>query len=326
VTLPHRRQLLQFAAGAAALPAMLRIARAQAYPSRPVRWVVGFAPGGGYDTVARLMGQWLQERLGQPFVIENRPGAATNIATEAVVRAAPDGYTLLLIGSTNAINATFYPKLNFNFIHDIAPVAGITTQPQVMLGGPSLSAKTISEVIAYAKANPGKVNVASPGVGAVSHLAGELFKSMAGVNLQNVPFGGNSPALTALLGGQVEISFASLPSAVEFIRTGKVKGLGVTTRTRSDVLPEVPSISEFVPGYDVVSWYGVGAPKGTPVEIIEKINNEVNAGVIDAKMKARLADLGGTPFVTSPAELSKFIAEDTEKWSELIREADIRRQ
>jgi tripartite-type tricarboxylate transporter receptor subunit TctC len=231
-----------------------------------------------------------------------------------------------LIGSTNAINATFYPKLNFNFIHDIAPVAGITTQPQVMLGGPSLSAKTISEVIAYAKANPGKVNVASPGVGAVSHLAGELFKSMAGVNLQNVPFGGNSPALTALLGGQVEISFASLPSAVEFIRTGKVKGLGVTTRTRSDVLPEVPSISEFVPGYDVVSWYGVGAPKGTPVEIIEKINNEVNAGVIDAKMKARLADLGGTPFVTSPAELSKFIAEDTEKWSELIREADIRRQ
>ena len=216
MTLPHRRQLLQFAAGAAALPAMLRIARAQAYPSRPVRWVVGFAPGGGYDTVARLMGQWLQERLGQPFVIENRPGAATNIATEAVVRAAPDGYTLLLIGSTNAINATFYPKLNFNFIHDIAPVAGITTQPQVMLGGPSLSAKTISEVIAYAKANPGKVNVASPGVGAVSHLAGELFKSMAGVNLQNVPFGGNSPALTALLGGQVEIlvCFASLGGGI----------------------------------------------------------------------------------------------------------------
>ena len=303
---------------------MLGIARAQAYPSRPVRWVVGFAPGGGYDTVARLMGQWLQERLGQPFVIENRPGAATNIATEAVVRAAPDGYTLLLIGSTNAINATFYPKLNFNFIHDIAPVAGITTQPQVMLGGPSLSAKTISEVIAYAKANPGKYGVAWNRSRQSSRR--RAVQVMAVVNLQNVPFGGNSPALTALLGGQVEISFASLPSAVEFIRTGKVKGLGVTTRTRSDVLPEVPSISEFVPGYDVVSWYGVGAPKGTPVEIIDKISNEVNAGVIDAKMKARLADLGGTPFVMSPAELSKFIAEDTEKWAKLIRAAEIKRQ
>ena len=320
-----RRKFLRLAGGAAVLPAMLRIARAEAYPSRPVRWIVGFAPGGGYDTVARIMGQWLQERLGQPVVIENRPGAATNIATEAVARAAPDGYTLLLIGSTNAINATFYQKLNFNFIRDIAPVAGITKQPQVMLGSPSLSAKTIPEVIAYAKANPGKINMASPGVGAVSHLAGELFKSMAGVNVQNVPFGGNSPALTALLGAQVDLSFASLPSAVEFIQTGKVKGLGVTTRTRSDVVPDIPSIGEFVPGYDVVSWYGVGAPKGTPVEIIEKINKEVGAG-IDAKLQARLADLGGTPFVASPAELSKFIAEDTAKWAKVIREANIKRQ
>ena len=217
----HRRRFLHLTAGAATLPAGSHVAWAQAYPSRPVHWVVGFAPGGGYDTVARLMGQWLQERLGQPFVIENRPGAGTNIATEAVVRAPPDGYTLLLIGSTNAINATFYQKLNFNFIRDIAPVASITRQPQVMLGSPSLPAKTIPEFIAYAKANPGKVNMASPGIGAISHLAGELFKLMAGVNLQNVPFAGNGPALTALLGGQVEISFASLPSAIEFIRTDK---------------------------------------------------------------------------------------------------------
>jgi tripartite-type tricarboxylate transporter receptor subunit TctC len=271
------------------------------------------------------MGQWLQERLGQPFVIENRPGAGTNIATEAVVRAPPDGYTLLLIGSTNAINATFYQKLNFNFIRDIAPVASITRQPQVMLGSPSLPANTIPEFIAYAKANPGKVNMASPGIGAISHLAGELFKLMAGVNLQNVPFAGNGPALTALLGGQVEISFASLPSAIEFIRTGKVKGLGVTGAMRSDALPDVPSIGEFVPGYEVTSWYGVGAPKGTSPEVIDTLNKEISAGLTDPKLEARLADLGGTVFVLSPADLGKFIAEDTEKWAKVLREANIKR-
>ena len=323
--LPHRRRFLHLTAGAATLPAGSHVAWAQAYPSRPVHWVVGFAPGGGYDTVARLMGQWLQERLGQPFVIENRPGAGTNIATEAVVRAPPDGYTLLLIGSTNAINATFYQKLNFNFIRDIAPVASITRQPQVMLGSPSLPANTIPEFIAYAKANPGKVNMASPGIGAISHLAGELFKLMAGVNLQNVPFAGNGPALTALLGGQVEISFASLPSAIEFIRTGKVKGLGVTGAMRSDALPDVPSIGEFVPGYEVTSWYGVGAPKGTPPEVIDTLNKEISAGLTDPKLEARLADLGGTVFVLPPADLGKFIAEDTEKWAKVLREANIKR-
>ena len=320
--LPHRRRFLHLTAGAATLPAGSYVAWAQAYPSRPVHWVVGFAPGGGYDTVARLMGQWLQERLGQPFVIENRPGAGTNIATEAVVRAPPDGYTLLLIGSTNAINATFYQKLNFNFIRDIAPVAGITRQPQVMLGSPSLPANTIPGFIAYAKANPGKVNMASP---AISHLAGELFKLMAGVNLQNVPFAGNGPALTALLGGQVEISFASLPSAIEFIRTGKVKGLGVTGAMRSGALPDVPSIGEFVPGYEVTSWYGVGAPKGTSPEVIDRLNKEISAGLTDPKLEARLADLGGTVFVLPPADLGKFIAEDTEKWGKVLREANIKR-
>jgi tripartite-type tricarboxylate transporter receptor subunit TctC len=301
-----------------------RFAGAQTYPSRPVRIIVGFAAGGGYDIVARLMGQWRSEHLGQPFVIENRPGAGTNIATEAVVRAQPDGYTLLLAGSTNAINATFYPKLNFNFIRDIAPVSSITRQPQVMLTNPSFPAKTIPELIDYAKANPGKVNMASPGIGAISHLAGELFKIMAGVNLVNVPFSGNSPALTALLGGQVEVSFASLPSSIEFIRTEKVHGLGVTSPARSEALPDVPAVSEFVPGYEVSAWYGVGAPKGTPADVIDKINKEIHAGLADPKLKARIADLGGTPFALSPADFGKFIADETEKWGKVIRALNIK--
>src|SRR6266545_6015752 len=256
----QRRRFLQIAASAAAQPALSRIARAQAYPSRPVRIIVGFAAGGGYDIVARLIGQWLSERLGQPFVIENRPGAATNIATHAVVNAPPDGYTLLLVGSANAVNATFYPKLNFNFIRDIAPVSSITQQPQVMLTNPSFPAKTIPEFIDYAKANPGKVNMSSPGVGTIPHLAGELFKTMTGVNLVHVPFSGNSPALTALLGGQVEVSFGSLPASIEFIRTGQLRGLGLTSAMAVDVPSDIPTVAEFVPGYEVSSWYGIGAP------------------------------------------------------------------
>jgi tripartite-type tricarboxylate transporter receptor subunit TctC len=319
-----RRKFLHLAAGTAALPAVSRIATAQAYPSRPVHLIVGFAAGGGYDIVARLIGQWLSERFGQPFVIENRPGAATNIATEAVVRAPTDGYTLLLIGSTNAINATFYQKLNFDFVRDIAPVSSITQQPQAMLANPSFPAKTIPELIDYAKANPGKVNVSSPGAGSISHLAGELFKMMAGVNLVHVPFGGNSPALTALLGGQVDLSVASLPSSIEYIRTGKLRGLGVTTAMRAEALPDVPSVGEFVKGYDVTAWYGVGAPKGTPVDIIDKLNNEIEAGLADPKLKARLADFGGTPLVLLPADFGKFIAEETEKWGKVIRAANIK--
>jgi tripartite-type tricarboxylate transporter receptor subunit TctC len=319
-----RRQFLHLATGAAALPALSRIVQAQTYPSRPVRIIVGFAAGGGYDIVARLMGQWLSERLGEPFVIENRPGAATNIATQVVVSAPPDGYTLLLVGPTNAINTTFYQKLNFDFIRDIAPVASITRQPQVMLTNPSFPAKTIPEFIKYAKTNPGKINMSSPGVGSISHLAGELFKMMAGVNLVHVPFNGNSPALTALLGGQVEVSVASLPSAIEFIRTGKLLGLAVTTSTRSEALPDLPAVGELVPGYDVSAWYGVGAPKDTPAEVIDKINKEINAGLADPKLKARLADLGGTPFALSPAEFGKFIANETEKWAKVIRALNIK--
>src|SRR6266478_4486828 len=319
---PHllgRRNFLHLAAGTAALPALSRIARAQAYPTRPVRIIVGFAAGGGYDIVARLIGQWLSERLGQSFVIENRPGAGTNIATEAVVRSAPDGYTLLLIGSTNAINATFYQKLNFNFIRDTAPVSSITRQPQAMLANPSLPAKTIPEFIDYAKANPGKVNMSSPGIGTISHLAGELFKMMAGINLVHVPFGGNGPALTALLGGQVEASVASLPSSIEYIRTGKLRGLAVTSAMRAEALPDVPSVGEFVPGYEISAWYGVGAPKGTPAEVIDKLNREIIAGLADPKVKARIADFGGTAFALSPAEFGKFVADETEKWGKVIR-------
>jgi tripartite-type tricarboxylate transporter receptor subunit TctC len=319
-----RRQFLHLAAGAAALPAVSRVAWAQAYPTRPVRIIVGFAAGGGYDIVARLIGQWLSERLGQSFVIENRPGAGTNIATEAVVRAPADGYTLLLIGSTNAINTTFYQKLNFNFIRDIAPVSSITRQPQAMLANPLFAAKTIPEYIDYAKANPGKVNMSSPGIGTISHLAGELFKLMAGINLVHVPFNGNGPALTALLGGQVDVSVASLPSSIEYIRTRKLIGLAVTTATRAEALPEVPSVGEFVPGYEVSAWYGVGAPKETPVDVIDKLNKEINAGLADPKFRARLADFGGTVFALSPGEFGKFIADETEKWGKVIRALNIK--
>ena len=318
-----RRNFLQLAAGASALPAVSRTAWAQAYPTRPVRLIVGYTPGGGNDIVARLIGQWLSERLGQPFVIENRPGGASNIATHAVVNAPPDGYTLLLVGTTNAINATYYQKLSFNFIRDIAPVSSITRQPQVILSKPSFPTTTIPELIDYAKANPSKINMSSAGVGSIGHLAGELFQMMAGITLVHVPFSGNSPALTALLGGQVDVSLASLPSSIEFIRTGKLRG-AVTTEMRSEALPDVPTVGEFVPGYEVSAWYGVGAPKGTPAEVIDKLNSVINAGLADPKLKARLAEVGGTVFALSPAGFGQFIADETEKWAKVIRTANIK--
>jgi len=319
-----RRNFLHLAAGASALPAVSRFACAQAYPTRPVRIIVGFAPAGGADIVARLIGQWLSERLGQPFIIENRPGAASNIATEAVVRAAADGYTLLLAASPNAFNATLYDKFNFNFIRDIAPVAGIMVVPNLMVVHPSVPAKTVPEFIAFAKTNPGKVDMASAGIGSASHVSGELFRMMTGVNLVHVPYRGNGPALADLLAAQVRVMFPTMPSSIAYIRAGKLRPLAVTTTTRSDELPEVPTVNDFVPGYEASNWYGIGAPKGTPVEIIDKLNKEINAALSDLKMKARLADLGGTPLLGSPADFGRLIAEETEKWGNVIRALNIK--
>ena len=319
-----RRKFLYLAAGAAALPAVSGIASAQAYPSRPVRIIVGFAAGGTTDILARLIGQWLSERLGQPFVIENRPGAGTNIGTEMVVQAPPDGYTLLLFNASSAINATLYAKLNFNFIRDIVPVAGITREYLVMQVNPSVPAKTVPEFVAYAKANPGKVNMASGGNGAPSHIAGELFKMMASVEMLHVPYRGAAPALTDLLGGQVQVYFGPMPPSIEYIKTGKLRALAVTTATRSQALPDLPTVGDFLPGYEASTWFGVGAPKNTPVEIVDKLNTEINAGLADPKMKARLADLGGTVFSGSPADFGKFIADETEKWGKVIRAANIK--
>jgi tripartite-type tricarboxylate transporter receptor subunit TctC len=322
--LPHRRQFLHLATGAAALSALSRIARAQAYPSRPVRIIVPFAAAGAFDIMARLIGQWLSERLGQPFVIENRPGAGTNIGTETVVKAPPDGYTLLLAGTPNAINATLYEKLNFNFIRDIASVAGISRAPLVMAVHPSVPAKTVPEFIAYAKANPGKISMASAGIGAPSHVSGELFKMMAGVNLVHVPYRGAGPALVDLLAGQVQVGFPSMPSSIEYVRAGKLRALAVTSAMRSDALPDIPTVGEFLPGYEASASYGIGAPKGTPVEIIDMLNKEINAALGDPKMKARLADLGGTPLLGSAADFGKLIAEETEKWAKVIKFAGIK--
>jgi tripartite-type tricarboxylate transporter receptor subunit TctC len=324
--LSHRRQFLHLAAGAAALPAVSRFALAETYPSRPVRWIVGFTPAGGNDIVARLMGQWLSERLGQPFVIENRPGAGTNIAAEAVVNASPDGYTLFLANLSNAINATLYEKLNFNFMRDIAPVAGISRAPLVMVVHPSISAKTIPEFIAYAKANPGRVNMGSAGIGSAGHLAGEQFKMMAGVNLVHVPYRGNAPALTDLIAGQVEVLFPSAASSIEYVRTGKLRGLAVTGATRSDALPDLPTVAEFMPGYEASSFYGIGAPRNTPAEIVDKLNREVNAGLADPKMKVRLAELGGVAIAGSPTDFGKLIASETDKWARVIKFAGIKPQ
>ncbi len=323
MTLP-RRHFLRLAAGAAALPASSRFGWAQSYPSRPVRIIVGFAAGGGVDILARLMGQWLSERLGQPFIVENRPGAGTNIGTEAVVRAPPDGYTLLLVNAANAINVTFYEKLSFNFIRDIAPVASIMRQPIAMLVNPSVPAKSVPEFIAYAKANPGKVNMASAGTGAPSHLAGELFKLMAGVAMVDVPYRGVAPAMTDLLAGQVQVLFTSVISSIEYIRSGKLRPLAVTTATRSDVLPDIPAIGDFVPGYEASQWYGVGAPRNTPAGIVDMLNKGINSALADPRMKARLQDLGGTVLAGSPAEFGKLIADETEKWGKVIRVGNIR--
>jgi tripartite-type tricarboxylate transporter receptor subunit TctC len=321
-----RRRFLHLAAGAAALPAVSRIARAQTYPSRPVRIIVGLAAGGGADITARLIGQWLSDRLGQQFIVENRPGAGNNIATEAVVRAPADGYTLLLVGSFNAVNATLYDKLNFNFIRDIAPVAGIMVVPFVMLLNPSVPAATVPEFIAYAKSNPGKISMASAGKGTTPHLAGELFKMMAGVDMVHVPYRGGGPALIDLLGGQVQIYFASTVSSIEYIRAGRLRALAVTTATRSEALPDLPTVGEFVPGYETIGWFGVGVPKNTPAEIIGKLNNEINAALADPKMKDRLADLGGVALPGSPAEFGKLIADETEKWGKVIRAGNIKAQ
>ena len=314
-----RRQFLHLAVGAAAFQAVSRPASAQSYPSRPVRIVVGYAAGGGTDIVARLMGQWLSERLGQQFVIENRTGAATNIGTEAVVRAPADGYTLLLAHTANAINATLYEKLNFNFIRDITPVAGIIRVPSVMVVNPSLPAKTVPEFITYAKANPGKINMASGGAGGPDHMSGELFKTMTGVNMIHVPYRGLSPALTDLLAGQVQVIFSSLPAAIEYIRAGKLRALAVTTATRFEGAPDIPTVGDVVPGYEASQWYGVGVPKNTPVEIVEKLNKEIDAGLANPKLRAQLADLGGTVLRGSAADFGKLIAEETEKWAKVVK-------
>lgn len=320
-----RRKFLQLAAGAAALPVVPRIARAQAYPSRPVRIIVPFAPAGTTDIAARLIGQWLSERLGQSFVIENRPGATTMIGTEAVVRAPADGYTLMLLGPPSAINTTLYEgKLSYDFLRDIAPITGIFRVPNVMVVNPSLPATTIPELIAYAKANPGKINHASPGVGTSTHLAGELFKIMTGTNMVHVPYRGNAPALTDLIAGQVQLSFDTMPASIEYIRTGKLRALGVATVARSQTLPDLPTVNEFVPGYESSAFFGVGAPAKTPTEIIEKLNKEINAGLADPKLKAQLADLGGIILGGSPADFRTVIAGETEKWARVIRAANIK--
>jgi tripartite-type tricarboxylate transporter receptor subunit TctC len=319
-----RRNFLHLAACAAALPAVARIARAQAYPTRPVRIIVGFAPGGVGDITARLIGQSLSERLGQQFIVENRSGASGNIAVEAVVRALPDGYTLLLVSTPNAVNATLYEKLNFNFIRDIAPVAGIMVVPTVMLVHPSVPAKMVPEFIGYAKANPGKINYASVGIGSAGHVSGELFKMMTGTKMTHVPYRGAGPALTDLLGGQVQVYFGTTVSSIGYIRAGRLRALAVTTATRSDVLPDIPTVGEFIPGFEASSWAGVGAPKNTPADIVDKLNTEINAGLADPKIKAQLTDLGGTAIALSPADFGKLIAEDTEKWAKVIKSVGIK--
>jgi tripartite-type tricarboxylate transporter receptor subunit TctC len=323
VKLP-RRQFLHLAAGAAALPTISRVAWAQSYPARPVRLIVPLAPGGATDIVARLIGQWLSERLHQPFVIDNRPGGGTNIGTEAVVRAPSDGYTLLLASTPNTINATLYDKLNYNFIRDMAPVAGIIRNALVIVVHPSLPAKTVPEFIAYAKANPRKLNMASPGNGTPNHVSGELFNMMTGVEMVHVPYRSGGPALTDLLAGQVQVMFPATVSSIEYIRAGRLRALAVTTTTRSELLPDIPTVAEFVTGYEASNWFGICAPKATPAEIVEKLNKEINASLADPSIKARLADLGGDVLALSPADFGKLIAEETDKWGQVIRTANIK--
>jgi tripartite-type tricarboxylate transporter receptor subunit TctC len=319
-----RRTFLHLAASAAALPAVSRIARAETYPTRTVHVVVGFSAGGEVDTIARLTGQWLSERFGQQFIIVNRPGAGSNIAAESVVKATPDGYTLLQLNIANAINATLYEKLSFDIARDIVPIAGIIRVPLVMAINPSFPARTVPEFIAYAKANPGKINMASGGNGSPQHIAGEQFKMMAGVNLTHVPYRGNAPALTDLIGGQVQVMFDTTPASIEHIRAGQIRPLAVTTAIRSEVLPELPTVGDFVPGYEVSSWYGVGAPKNTPAEIVDALNKEINAGLADPKMKAKFANFDGIALAGSPADFGKLMADETEKLGKVIRAAQLK--
>ena len=318
-----RRGFLHLAA-AVALPALSRGASAQAYPSRPVRIIAGFATGGNVDIAARLIGQWLSERAGQPFVVENRPGAGSNIAAEVVAKAAPDGYTLLLTTAANAVNVTLYDKSSFDLIRDIAPVAGIYREPYVLLLHPSVPATTIPQLIAYAKASPGKLNLATGGSGSLSHVSGELLQIMAGIKMVHVSYRGAGLALTDLLGGQVQVYFSGMSAAIEHIRAGRLRALGVTTATRSATLPDLPTLGELVGGYEASAWYGLGTPRSTPAEIIERLNKDVGAGLADPKLKARIADLGGTPLALSPTEFGKLMVEDTAKWAKVIRTADIR--
>jgi tripartite-type tricarboxylate transporter receptor subunit TctC len=319
-----RRKFLHLAAGAAALPAVSPVAKADTYPSRPVHIIVGYAAGGPTDITGRMAGQWLSQRLGQQFIIENRPGAGTNIATELVVRSSPDAYTLLVAGTANTINATLYDKLNFNFIRDIAPVASILGTYSLMLVNPSSPAKTVPEFIAYAKANPGKINMATAGIGSPPHVYGELFKAMAGVDLIPVHYRGGGLGLVDLLGGQVQVMFEGITSSIEYVKAGKLRALAVTSAARSSTLPDIPTIAEFVPAYEASGWIGLGAPKNTPVQIINTLNKEINAGLADPTMKARITDLGSVPMPTSPAEFGKFIADETEKWGKVIRAANIK--
>ncbi len=314
-----RRKFLRLAAATVALPVAPSVGHSQSFPSRPVRIVVAFAAGGGVDITARLIGQWLSERLGQSFVTENRPGGGGNIGTEAVINAAPDGYTLLLSTVPHAVNATLYEKLNFNFIRDTAPVGGIARVPMAILLHPSVPVGSVPELISFAKANPGKLNMASAGTGSAPHMAGELFGFMAGVKMVHVPYRGQGPALADLLGGQVQISFATTPGTTDFIRSGKLRAIAVTTASRAEVLPELPPIAEFVPGYEASQWYGMSAPKNTPTEIISLINREINAGLADPKTKARFTEIGGEPLVGTPSEFGKFVVDETEKWAKVVK-------
>lgn len=317
---PHRRQFLHLAAGAAALPAAARIARAQAYPTRPVRVFVGFSAGSTGDILGRVLCEWLSKRLGQSFIVENRPGAGNNIATETVIKSAPDGYSLLWITTGNAVNATLYEKLNFNFIRDIAPIAGVSHTPLLMVVNPTFPAKTVPEFIAYAKANPGKVNFAvAGGVGTGGHMAGELFKMLAGVNMTPITYRGEAPAMTDLIGGTVQTMFPLTPSAIEHVRSGQLRALATTTATRLSALPDLPTVGESVPGYQTTTWQGVGAPRNTPATIIEKLNQEINGALADPEFRARLTDLSVLPFVTSPAEFAKHIAEETERLARVVK-------
>jgi tripartite-type tricarboxylate transporter receptor subunit TctC len=314
-----RRRFLRMAAGAAALTSVSQRARAQAYPARPVRLIIGYPPGGSADITARLFGQWLSERLGQAFVVESRPGAGTNIATEAVVRAPPDSYTLLLVAPANAINATLYEKLSYDFIRDMAPVAGLIRFPNVLVVNPSVPARTVPELIAHAKANPGKLNMASSGAGSTIHVSGELFKMMTGVNMVHVPYRGGAPALTDMISGQVQVMFDNVPTSIEFIKAGKLRPLAVTTARRSEVLPDLPTVGDFVPGYEASAWYGVGAPRGTPHEHINTLNREINAILADPKAKTRLADLGATLLPGAASDFGTLVAEETAKWGKVVK-------